>query len=90
MPIELSFEFFPPKNAEAENKMWQAIGELAELKPNFISVTYGAGGTTRDYTCDIAKRIAAETSINTAAHLTCVGATPVSYTHLTLPTKRIV
>lgn len=73
--LQLSFEFYPPKTAETEEKMWTAIHELAVLKPLFVSVTYGAGGTTRDYTNRIAKDILAKTDMKAAAHLTCVGAT---------------
>src|SRR5688500_6819114 len=70
-----SFEFFPPKTDEGEAVLWQAIGELEPLKPTFVDVTYGAGGSTRDRTLAVVKRIAAETSIPVVAHLTCVGAT---------------
>ena len=70
----VSFEFFPPKNAEMEAQLWNAITRLAPLQPHFVSVTYGAGGTTRDRTHATVKRIAEETSLKPAAHLTCVGA----------------
>ena len=70
-----SFEFFPPKTDEGEKTLWQAIRELEPLQPAFVDVTYGAGGSTRDRTLSIVKRIAAETSITVVAHLTCVGAT---------------
>lgn len=70
-----SFEFFPPKTDEGEAVLWQAIGELEPLNPTFVDVTYGAGGGTRDRTLAVVKRIAAETSLNVVAHLTCVGAT---------------
>lgn len=70
----VSFEFFPPKTAEAEEKLWSVILELEPLKPDFVSVTYGAGGTTRDRTHSIVKRIVQETSLKPAAHLTCVAA----------------
>ncbi|MGQ0741021.1 MAG: methylenetetrahydrofolate reductase [NAD(P)H] [Alphaproteobacteria bacterium] len=70
----LSFEFFPPKTAEMETQLWDAIRKLAPLKPDFVSVTYGAGGSTRDRTHATVKRIVEETELKPAAHLTCVGA----------------
>lgn len=70
-----SFEFFPPKNAEGEAKLWQALRELEPLDPTFASMTYGAGGTTRDRTVAITRRIAEETTLTPVGHLTCVGAT---------------
>jgi methylenetetrahydrofolate reductase (NADPH) len=72
--IRVSFEFFPPKTAEMEQTLWEAINRLAPLKPNFVSVTYGAGGSTRERTHSTVKRILAETALVPAAHLTCVGA----------------
>jgi methylenetetrahydrofolate reductase (NADPH) len=69
-----SFEFFPPKTDEGEALLWRAIRELEPLAPTFVSVTYGAGGSTRDRTIRIVERIARETSITAVAHLTCVGA----------------
>src|SRR6202030_4156668 len=72
--IRVSFEFFPPKTAEMEQTLWEAINRLAPLKPNFVSVTYGAGGSTRERTHATVKRILAETLLVPAAHLTCVGA----------------
>jgi len=75
-PLELSFEFFPPKAPEAEEKMWLAIEQVAAFKPVFVSVTYGAGGTTRNYTHNIARDILKRApALKVAAHLTCVGAT---------------
>jgi methylenetetrahydrofolate reductase (NADPH) len=73
--IRVSFEFFPPKTAEMEQTLWEAIGRLAPLQPNFVSVTYGAGGSTRERTHATVKRILAETLLTPAAHLTCVAAT---------------
>ena len=71
----VSFEFFPPKTAEMETQLWNAIRRLAPLRPHFVSVTYGAGGSTRDRTHATVKRIVEETALKPAAHLTCVGAT---------------
>lgn len=70
-----SFEFFPPKDQAGEEVLWRSIAELEELHPTFVSVTYGAGGTTRDRTIEITGRIARETSMTPMAHLTCVGHT---------------
>ncbi len=72
-----SFEFFPPKDSEGENRLWATIAELEEHAPDFISVTYGAGGSTRDRTTRITSEITARTSIPTVAHLTCVGSTRI-------------
>ena len=74
MSLSVSFEFFPPKTAEMEQTLWRSIARLAPLKPLFVSVTYGAGGSTRDRTHATIKRILAETDLTPAAHLTCVGA----------------
>jgi methylenetetrahydrofolate reductase (NADH) len=73
--IRVSFEFFPPKTDEAEVKLWEAIRRLEPLNPTFVSVTYGAGGSTRERTHRTVKRILAETGMAPAAHLTCVDAT---------------
>ena len=70
-----SFEFFPPKTDAGERQLWSAISELAPLHPTFVSVTYGAGGSTRDRTIRITSRILNETGMDAVAHLTCVGAT---------------
>ena len=70
-----SFEFFPPKDAAGEEVLWRSISELEALHPTFVSVTYGAGGSTRERTIDITGRIARETSMTPMAHLTCVGHT---------------
>jgi methylenetetrahydrofolate reductase (NADPH) len=73
-PLKVSFEFFPPKTPQMEEQLWGAIRRLEPLAPAFVSVTYGAGGSTRDRTHATVKRIVHETSLNAAAHLTCVGA----------------
>jgi methylenetetrahydrofolate reductase (NADPH) len=70
----VSFEFSPPKTPEAEEALWEAIRRLAPLKPSFVSVTYGAGGSTRDRTHRTVLRMAQETDLKPAAHLTCVEA----------------
>jgi methylenetetrahydrofolate reductase (NADPH) len=71
---QVSFEFFPPKTAAMEQTLWQAITRLAPLGPRFVSVTYGAGGSTRERTHATVARIRRETALEPAAHLTCVGA----------------
>jgi methylenetetrahydrofolate reductase (NADPH) len=70
----ISFEFFPPKTEEMERNLWDTITRLAPLAPNFVSVTYGAGGSTRERTHSTIARILSETELRPAAHLTCVGA----------------
>ncbi len=70
-----SFEFFPAKTDEGEQILWRAIRELEPLRPTFVDVTYGAGGSTRNRTLAVVKRIVEETSLTVVAHLTCVGAT---------------
>ncbi|MFV0431130.1 MAG: methylenetetrahydrofolate reductase [NAD(P)H] [Alphaproteobacteria bacterium] len=72
--IDVSFEYFPPKTEKAEENLWNCMMELAPLKPKFVSVTYGAGGSTRERTHDTLKRIKEETKLEAAAHLTCVNA----------------
>src|ERR1700738_3122565 len=73
--IRVSFEFFPPKTEEMERTLWESITRLAPLRPYFVSVTYGAGGSTRERTHSTVKRILTETALIPAAHLTCVAAT---------------
>lgn len=70
----VSFEFFPPKTPEMEQKLWETIIHLEKLNPNFVSVTYGAGGGTRERTHHTVKRMVQETNLKPAAHLTCVAA----------------
>ncbi|PZO71815.1 MAG: methylenetetrahydrofolate reductase [NAD(P)H] [Pelagerythrobacter marensis] len=72
--VEVSFEFFPPKNESMAETLWQSVQTLAPLGPRFVSVTYGAGGTTRQRTHDAVIRIERDTDIPVAAHLTCVEA----------------
>lgn len=74
-PFAVSFEFFPPKTEQAEAALWRTVERLAPLTPAFVSVTYGAGGTTRARTHDTVARIVGETGLAAAAHLTCVAAT---------------
>src|SRR5262249_6356768 len=73
--VHVSFEFFPPKSEEMERTLWEAIMRLAPLSPSFVSVTYGAGGSTRERTHATVRRILTETELVPAAHLTCVAAT---------------
>ncbi len=70
-----SLEFFPPKDLAGEERLWQVLTQLQPLHPDFFSVTYGAGGSTRDRTIRVTTEITARTAIPTVAHLTCVGAT---------------
>src|ERR1700756_5209930 len=73
--LEVSFEFFPPQTAKTEEVLWESIDVLVPLKPKFVSVTYGAGGTTRARTHEIVTHIHQKTGLSAAAHLTCIGAT---------------
>jgi methylenetetrahydrofolate reductase (NADPH) len=77
-----SVEFFPPKDSAGEERLWEAMEGLAPLKPDFISVTYGAGGSTRDRTIRITEEITSKTGIDTVAHLTCVGSTKSELTQI--------
>ena len=74
-PPAVSFEFFPPKTDKMQDQLWDCVRRLEPLGPEFVSVTYGAGGSTRERTHDTVARIARETSLKPAAHLTCVGST---------------
>src|ERR1700733_9321222 len=71
----ISFEFFPPKTPALEAQLWTCVERLATLKPRFVSVTYGAGGSTQERTHATVLRLVQETDLTPAAHLTCVGAT---------------
>ncbi len=73
--IEVSFEFFPPKTEKMEEALWSSVRRLEPLSPGFVSVTYGAGGSTRERTHNTVARLVRETSLKPAAHLTCVNAT---------------
>jgi methylenetetrahydrofolate reductase (NADPH) len=74
-PIRVSFEFFPPKTEKMEAALWEAIARLGPLEPDFVSVTYGAGGSTRERTHATVARLVRDTALRPAAHLTCVAAT---------------
>jgi methylenetetrahydrofolate reductase (NADPH) len=73
--LKVSFEFFPPKTEEMETTLWESVERLAPLEPSFVSVTYGAGGSTRERTHATVSRIIKDTALKPAAHLTCVAAT---------------
>ncbi len=73
--VDVSFEFFPPKNEKMEEALWMSVRRLEPLAPTFVSVTYGAGGSTRERTHQTVSRLVGETSLRPAAHLTCVSAT---------------
>jgi methylenetetrahydrofolate reductase (NADPH) len=73
-PVVVSFEFFPPSDEPMGQQLWESVQRLAPLQPNFVSVTYGADGSTRTRTHDCVLRILRETNLRVAPHLTCVGA----------------
>jgi methylenetetrahydrofolate reductase (NADPH) len=73
-PVAVSFEFFPPNDEEMEKTLWASIQRLAPLAPRFVSVTYGADGSTRERTHNVVTRVLRETSLTPAPHLTCIGA----------------
>ena len=87
--MDISFEFFPPSSDKAEAKLWDSIKVLEPLNPNFVSVTYGAGGTTRDRTHNCVKKIIKETNLEPAAHLTCVNSTKDEIKKITDKYKKI-
>jgi methylenetetrahydrofolate reductase (NADPH) len=72
-PVQVSFEFFPPGDEKMEQTLWQSIQRLAPLAPRFVSVTYGADGSTRERTHQVVSRVLRETSLTPAPHLTCIG-----------------
>lgn len=73
-PVKVSFEFFPPHTAAMEETLWRSVQRLKELAPTFVSVTYGADGTTRERTHKVVERVVNETNLTAAPHLTCIGA----------------
>ncbi len=81
-PPTFSFEFFPPKTPEQEQQLWQAIRELEPLRPSFVSITYGAGGSTRDNTISVTERVATETTLLPMAHLTAVNHSVAELRHV--------
>ena len=74
-PVEVSFEFFPPNDAQMAETLWASVLRLEPLRPRFVSVTYGADGSTRERTHRVVRRIQEETPLTGAPHLTCIGAT---------------
>lgn len=85
----ISFEFFPPKTDKMEKSFWESIDQLTPLHPNFISVTYGAGGSTRERTKRLVCRVKQRTGVPSAAHLTCVGATKQDVNKVVLDYKNV-
>ena len=87
--MDISFEFFPPSSKQAETVLWESIKLLEPLNPDFVSVTYGAGGTTRERTHNCVKKIIEETNLEPAAHLTCVNSTKDEIKEITDSYKKI-
>ena len=81
-PVPVSFEFFPPGDAAMEQTLWASVQRLAPLGPRFVSVTYGADGSTRERTHNIVMRILRETTLTPAPHLTCIGASREEILHV--------
>ena len=86
--IDVSFEFFPPKTDAMEDTLWRSIRRLEPLRPKYVSVTYGAGGSTRERTHATVERIVRETSLTPAAHLTGVGESPCNATRWRTPASQ--
>ena len=80
--IKISFEFFPPKNVDMEAQLWNTVEDLKAWSPEFVSVTYGAGGTTRDTTLSTVRTMIRQAGLATASHLTCVGSTREDVHHV--------
>src|SRR5918995_2331874 len=74
LDLEVSFEFFPPKSEDADQVFWRTVSRLESIRPSFVSVTYGAGGSTRERSLDTVRKLAQATTLKPAAHLTCVDA----------------